>query len=396
MNARDWWFDQTPEQQSKFKRLAAISVMLGIGLFMYYGSGRDEKVEEEVIAMTEVTLGTELLEDDIRGQVDRELQVRDEESADQAKRVSAMENILSELSDRLGVVTEDQEALRNAGRIEDEPDTGQQKPNYPPPPAIFPNARSQTAALMEAPPLQVQFVGGITRVQGLPLDPPADDRSKKKSRSVYLAPSFMEAMLLEGLEALTTQGAEGNPEPIMLRVQAPAVLPNRLKADLKGCFVIANMVGVLAKERVEGRLVSLHCLSHDGHAVIDAEIKGHLADSDGKKGLAGITVSKMGAQISRALIAGIFGGLGEAITLDSVTQTTSALGTTQVIDSDRALQAGLGQGIKSGSQEIQKIFLELARQSGPVIEIGAAKKVWVVLTEGVELEIRERVTYDNY
>lgn len=389
MNLRDWWFERTPAEQSRLKRTGAIAAMLAVGVFMYYGSGRDERVVDEPVATTELTLGTELLEDDIRSQVASELAVRDEEAADQQKRLAAMENILAELKDTVGLATDEPEVPEAAPGPE-------ARPAYPPPPAVFPNPRGQAAALMEVPPLQVQFVGGIQRAQGLPLDPPEDDRAKKNSRSVYLAPSFMPAMLLEGIEALTTKGGQANPEPIMLRVQAPAVLPNALKADLKGCFVIANMVGELAKERVEGRLVSLHCLSHDGHAVIDAEIKGHLTDSDGKKGLAGITVTKSGALISRALLASAVGAIGDAVTLDTVTTATSPLGTTQTIDPDKALQAGIGGGIKGGAEKTEELLLELARQTGPVIEIGATKKVFVVVTEGVELEIRERVTYDNY
>jgi conjugal transfer pilus assembly protein TraB len=37
---------------------------------------------------------------------------------------------------------------------------------------------------------------------------------------------------------------------MMIRVQAPAVLPNEVKANLKGCFVIAEGYGNLATHRV--------------------------------------------------------------------------------------------------------------------------------------------------
>ena len=56
---------------------------------------------------------------------------------------------------------------------------------------------------------------------------------------------------MSGLDAPTTSEAKGNPVPVLLRVKTPAVLPNSVKANLKGCFVIADGKGNLATERAE-------------------------------------------------------------------------------------------------------------------------------------------------
>jgi hypothetical protein len=56
----------------------------------------------------------------------------------------------------------------------------------------------------------------------------------------------MKARLLTGIDALASRDATSNPE-IIARVQAPAVLPNEVKANLAGCFVIGNATGSLAK-----------------------------------------------------------------------------------------------------------------------------------------------------
>jgi len=69
---------------------------------------------------------------------------------------------------------------------------------------------------------------------------------------------------LSGLDAPTTSEAKGNPVPVLLRVKTPAVLPNSVKANLKGCFVIADGKGNLATERAELLLVSLSCLDRKG------------------------------------------------------------------------------------------------------------------------------------
>lgn len=218
----------------------------------------------------------------------------------------------------------------------------------------------------------------------------AEVKKNEKGDSVFLPPSFMEATLLSGLDAPTVESAKGNPVPVLLRIKDLAILPNRVKADLKGCFVIAEGHGNLADERAHLRLANLSCLSRKGQAVIDQKIKGFVVDADGKIGLRGTVVSRMGSAIARSVLAGFFGGMGDAIKSATVTSNLSALGTTQTVDPGKIAQAGLGSGLAQGAHELQKFYLELAKQSMPVIEVGATRIITLVVSEGVELEIKEK------
>src|SRR3546814_16297667 len=101
----------------------------------------------------------------------------------------------------------------------------------------------------------------------------------------------MKARLLTGIDALASRDATSNPEPIIARVQAPAVLPNEVKANLAACFVIGNATGSLAKERVEIQLVSISCVAFHRHAVLDQAIKGFFFDPERKQGLSGTAVN---------------------------------------------------------------------------------------------------------
>ena len=215
----------------------------------------------------------------------------------------------------------------------------------------------------------------------------AEKKSKKKT--VYLPPSFMEATMLSGLDAPTTEGGKGEPVPVLLRIRDLAFLPNQIRANLKGCFVISEGHGSLADERAHLRITSISCLSKKGTAVIDQHVKGFVVDSDGKIGLRGTVVSKMGAIVARSVIAGFFSGIGDAIKAQTTTVSVSPLGQTQTIDPSQMLQAGAGAGISSAAQQISKFYLELARQTMPVIEVGAVRDVTLVISEGVELEIKE-------
>ena len=255
----------------------------------------------------------------------------------------------------------------------------------PPPPGM--------AAGVQAGPPETE-IGDITTVShaGTTGQGKGEGEDKKKEAgtgAVYLPPSFMEATLLSGLDAPTTSEAKGNPVPVLLRVKTPAVLPNSVKANLKGCFVIADGKGNLATERAELLLVSLSCLDRKGQAVVDQKIKGFVVDADGKIGLRGRVVAKMGSMIARSMLAGFFGGAGDAIKASATTTAISPLCTTQTVDPKDIAMSGVGSGLSSGFKEMQKFYMELARQTMPVVEVGATKPVTLVISEGVNLDIKK-------
>jgi len=195
--------------------------------------------------------------------------------------------------------------------------------------------------------------------------------------------------LLTGFDASTSGKGTNNPEPLLLRIQTPAVLPNDIKANMAGCFVIAEAVGRLDKERADVRLVSLSCLSNEGKAIIDTQVKGFVTDSDSKVGLSGRVVSRMGSATARTIVAGFFGGMGDMLKSAATTQSTSALGTTTTIDSSQVAKYSIGGGLSDGAASLQEFYLSLAKQATPVIEVGAAKEITVIVSEGKELEIKE-------
>ena len=268
-----------------------------------------------------------------------------------------------------------------------------------PPPPLMPAETQPAPSLYRIPPPPKQVgedgpkkvVAGEIEVVSNESARGEEESGVKKNETkdaIYLPPSFMEATLLSGLDAPVLKEAKSNPVPVLLRIKDLAVLPNRLKADLKGCFVIAEGHGDLADERAHLRLVSLSCIAKNGQAVIDQKIKGFVVDEDGKIGLKGHVVSRMGSAIARSALAGFFGGVGEGLTAASTVQSVSPLGATQTIDTDDIARAAVGKGIASGFAELQRFYLELARQSMPVIEVGATKTITLVVSEGVELEIK--------
>jgi len=200
----------------------------------------------------------------------------------------------------------------------------------------------------------------------------------------------MEGTLLTGIEADALSDAAGEPEPIMIRIDSPTVLPNSLRADLKGCFVIASAHGKINRERVEARLVSLHCTRKNGFSAVEAELKGYVADQDGKKGMAGIVISKAGPLILRSSVAGAIVGAGDAISQGSSTTTVTGAGAVSTYDGGQVAKSAFGGAVSKGAEQLNKIFVEYIKQTTPVIEVGTNKAITVCITEPVTLNIVEQ------
>lgn len=266
----------------------------------------------------------------------------------------------------------------------------------PPPP--IPSSADSQAVLHQSKVFNVaaqapvyEMVGDIEIVTNTTAkDKPAAADKKKGKRTVYLPPSFMAATLISGLNATTSEAGRGNPGPVFIRIKDLAFLPNEVKSDLRGCFAVAEGFGDLAQDRVTIRLVSMSCLSKKGESVIDAKIKGFVTDKDSKLGVSGKPVWKMGATMARAVAAGFFGGAGDAFKQAGATSNVSALGTTTTpsVDPANIALAAAGNGLASGSKEIQKVYLDLVKSSMPVIEMTAGKDVTLFVQEGVNLEIK--------
>lgn len=223
-----------------------------------------------------------------------------------------------------------------------------------------------------------------------------DDDTKKNSADseVYLTPSFMRASTLSGIDAPAMGDGKKDPLPIILRVRSVAFLPSGIKANLRGCYLIGECVGNLATERVDVRLLNLSCISKDGQAVIDQKISGFIIDESGRVGMRGEVVSKMGASIARSALAGLFGGIGEAMSQSAVTTTTNADGVVQQVITDTDVKnmarAGVGKGISEAAKDIKDFYMQLARQTVPCISVGNAKPVTAVIKEGTPLKIMNK------
>ncbi len=384
------------------KKLTTSAIVLGVMCLCvvgYYSRHREAAPESGGDAVEEVRMDQNLLEKSLYARTEELLAAQKKETDELKKSVKTIQQTLAQNA-RTAETTAPEPV------VEKKETTASIKIPEPPPIEKEYQERETPKPLFNTSPppaeqqaVVPQYIGGIEMVQ-VPIEEAKEEAAGvDKKKRIYLPPSFMEATLLSGVAAPTTNAAKDNPLPVIFRVKDLAVLPNKVKANLRGCFIIGSGIGNLADERVHIRLTTLSCVEKNGDAVIDQAVKGFVVDEDGKVGLKGRVVAKMGIHIARTALAGFVGGMGDALNESVRTNTLSALGQSQSVlsstDAESIATAGVGEGISTAAKELQKFYLQLAEQTLPVIEIGSTKNVTIVVSEGVGLEILEKGQNDE-
>lgn len=205
-------------------------------------------------------------------------------------------------------------------------------------------------------------------------DDPAD-------AGAYLpAGTLVTGKLLYGLDASTASAAIRNPQPVVVRIKHDAILPNRVRFDVRECFLTAAGYGDLSSERVMLRSENLSCVRQDG-AVLDIKIEAIAVGEDGKVGLRGKLVSKQGRAVGLATLAGLAEGASQALGQGTTFVTP---GTGDVLS-----QAG-GRGLSSSLDRVAEFYIEKADQLSPILEVSSAREVTFALVTGAHLQLVER------
>lgn len=392
---KEAWAQLPTPQKSKFIKIGAALLLIMIGLLGYVLSHRGEKREVAKVEgnkTQDIGVNVDILQKTQYYEAQKQLEVLKKELEALKKEQVEKEAKREKEKEEEARIRKEERRVEKVPSVPPPPPPGVSQV-APPPPGV---GTTPSPSPPPPPPPKPEVVGDIKVIsaekgggesKAMSNETEAKDLASAKKKQVYLPPSFMEATLLSGLDAPAVGKGDAHPVPVLLRVKAPAVLPNKVKANLKGCFVIAEGVGNLASERADLRLVSLSCIDKKERAVIDQKIKGFVVDNDGKIGLRGKVVSKMGSILARSLIAGIFSGFGQAVSMQGMYYyPSSGVGTMKPEDTWRTTFAS---GIMQATANLQKFYLDLASQTIPVIEVQATRNVTLVISEGINLEIKE-------
>lgn len=256
----------------------------------------------------------------------------------------------------------------------------------PPAPAVAPEPKRASArAFIPTPTAADAAAADETRIEEMALN--------NERRGTLPANSFVKATLLSGVEAFTGGTAQSQPQPLVVRLDANAVLPNAAAYDIKGCHVLASVWGDLSSERVFGRLATLTCVDTNNRLVLSEEVEGAIMDSDGKNGIRGEVQDRQGAKLARSLLAGFAQGMSTAMGAAQSTVTQTAFGATSSVDPSKIFKSSSYSGAEKAAQTLSEFYLKQAEATMPVIAIDVGRKIHVVFTKSKPLKFE---TIDNY
>lgn len=205
----------------------------------------------------------------------------------------------------------------------------------------------------------------------------------------YLPPnSIAPATVVVGVDATTAVKSQSDPLPVVLRITGPArsvyAEGKLLRTNLTGCMVNGAAMADLSSEKVYVKLQRMTCPQPGGRIAV-SEVKGFIAFG-GKTGVRGHVVSRAGNLVSKAFVAGIFGGVGRGASTNAqaflTSPSVSVSGTRSTLSAGDIATGGLGQGLASSADMVSKYLIERAEQYQPVVEMPTGIRVEVVFLEG--------------
>ena len=235
----------------------------------------------------------------------------------------------------------------------------------------------------------------LSRAVGLPDDSPdgADLLSGAVAKPVASwlpAGAHAEAVVLAGVDASAGVSSQGDPRPVLMRITGPAWTAaeggTALAVDVDGCTVTGAAHGDLSSERVYVRFRTMTCAGPEPSTVTETEVAGFVAGS-GKTGVRGPVVSREGALVERAFLAGMVSGVGQGVAQAFQPQAVAtgsgaAVANTSLADIGRA---GLGAGASGAGQKVSDYMIRRAEQYQPVVQLQAGTRVTLVFLEGARI-----------
>jgi len=224
----------------------------------------------------------------------------------------------------------------------------------------------------------------------------------EKPLSQYVpAGSYAEAVVLAGADASAGVQSQGDPRPVLLRLTSPAygaaVEGVAATTDLEGCTLTGAAFGDLSSEKVYVRLQTMACAGVSPDSVIETSVAGFVAGG-GRAGVRGPVVSREGALVERAFMAGVFSGFGRGASQAFGPQavlTGGGAATVANTDLESIGRSGLGAGAATAGEAVSDYLIRRAEQYQPVVQLAAGSSVTVVFLEGAWLDGRIDAAQEN-
>ncbi|WP_434526470.1 TraB/VirB10 family protein [Photorhabdus asymbiotica] len=235
-------------------------------------------------------------------------------------------------------------------------------------------------------------VPDIVTVQENTKEEAAANQEENPEFQTYLpATSIISTVLISGMDAPTERNARKDPYPTLARVKKDAILPNRFRADIRECGLLAAGFGDLSSERAYFRTEVITCIRDDG-AVFEAPIDAYAVGEDGKSGVRGRLVTKQGQYLAKALTAGFLQAASQLFSVQNIpTINVRRDGDDkngspyQQVMSSTAFQGAAIAGVGGALDRLADFYMQMAGDLFPVIEIDPGRSVDFIVQKGVTL-----------
>jgi conjugal transfer pilus assembly protein TraB len=352
---------------------------------------------EGVVIKSDPELQKRLLEEVLKSQSQMNEQILNQlrEMNEQLKQLKESKETKTEEKGKGGAEREKKTNSESVFKIEETP------PSSPPPPPPPPSSSAPPYAEPVKPP--EEYKPKINRVErkdeqskidsnllaqsGMsdvpPMSKPEKEKSVGEKKTVYLpAGTTLKGRIINSFPAPV--GGEKFPA-VLIELDGYARLPNNYRLDLSRCLVIAKGEGSYVLERAKLETYKLSCILKNGK-VIEVSPKGMVVSGeDGLEGVKGKFLNVNREQLLTYFGGATLSGFFSALQQGQITKQSTIFGTTTDIKNEflYALYGSLAQTWN----EFAKFYLEEAKKIVPVVVVQAGIPVYIVLVDGVSLEV---------
>ena len=205
---------------------------------------------------------------------------------------------------------------------------------------------------------------------------------RKAGRSLHVpAGSFGEATLLTGVFAPTT----GEAMPVLLKLDAALVGPQRTRIPIAGAFLVGKAQGEVNSRRAVVQLDTISVVRPDG-TPFEARVNGWVTDDDGIQGLRGRYVWRAEEILALSALTGALSGGADAMAERETTAQVTPLGGVQgTVTGDPVAFAGY-RSLSESFGRLSDMVSERLDEVVPAIYVPNARRVTVAFISGVTLE----------
>ncbi len=206
------------------------------------------------------------------------------------------------------------------------------------------------------------------------------------ARDYVVSGTYAKAVLTAGVTVSTAVSSQGQPQPIIMRLQEGGNMPRGWKSKVKDAVLIGSCFGDISSERALCRLQSLSLIQKDGK-VFETPVEGWIIGEDGSPGLRGTVVDPSGKVVREAFLSGILSGMGSFFknSAQSAVYPVSPFGQTNALKNDDVLKSGAAQGASNALEKLADFSIKRAEAMSPVLVVHPGRVVDVVFKKGFSL-----------